>query len=151
MRYFLEIVPWRFVNFSMGERRLRTLSHCECGWGVSVGGGWVWVGGECGWGVSVGGGWVWVGGECGWGVSVGGGWVWVGGECGWGWVWVWGAIAPPPCSFWHLPWLDYRMCIRKAFSIIYFLILTRDVPDTTLPDIGFNRIVIYRMPDSSKF
>ena len=24
---------------------------------------------------------------------------------------------------------------------------TRDVPDTTLPDTGFNRIVIYRIPD----
>ena len=28
---------------------------------------------------------------------------------------------------------------------------SRDVPDTTLPDTGFNRIVIYRIPDSSKF
>ena len=27
----------------------------------------------------------------------------------------------------------------------------RDVPDTTLPDTGFNRIVIYRITDSSKF
>ena len=26
-------------------------------------------------------------------------------------------------------------------------IYTRDVPDTTLPDTGFNRIVIYRIPD----
>ena len=26
---------------------------------------------------------------------------------------------------------------------------SRDVPDTTLPDTGFNRIVIYRIPDSS--
>ena len=24
---------------------------------------------------------------------------------------------------------------------------SRDVPDTTLPDTGFNRIVIYRIPD----
>ena len=30
-------------------------------------------------------------------------------------------------------------------------IYNRDVPDTTLPDTGFNRIVIYRIPDSSKF
>ena len=27
---------------------------------------------------------------------------------------------------------------------------SRDVPDTTLPDTGFNRRVIYRIPDSSK-
>ena len=28
-------------------------------------------------------------------------------------------------------------------------IYIRDVPDTTLPDTGFNRIVIHRIPDSS--
>ena len=39
------------------------------------------------------------------------------------------------------------------FSLISSLIARlefRDVPDTTLPDTGFNRIVIYRIPDSSK-
>ena len=28
--------------------------------------------------------------------------------------------------------------------------IIRDVPDTTLPDTGFNRIVVYRIPDTSK-
>ena len=27
----------------------------------------------------------------------------------------------------------------------------RDVPDTNLPDTGFNRIALYQIPDSSKF
>ena len=42
---------------------------------------------------------------------------------------------------------DNRKCITISLP-------TRDVPDTTLPDTGFNRIVIYRIPDipdSSKF
>ena len=37
---------------------------------------------------------------------------------------------------------------EKSFSKLPFLsVHIRDVPDTTLPDTGFNRIVIYRIPD----
>ena len=34
---------------------------------------------------------------------------------------------------------------QMAFETFY--VRSRDVPDTTLPDTGFNRIVIYRIPD----
>ena len=48
----------------------------------------------------------------------------------------------------------YRQYTNFFYILICILINIRDVPDTTLPDTAFNRIVvyrIYRIPDSSKF
>ena len=47
----------------------------------------------------------------------------------------------------HLGWLDVMHCGASTNTNYLEWLHVRDLPDTTLPDTGFNRIVIYQMPE----
>ena len=55
------------------------------------------------------------------------------------WAYIWGLIIRGSVTGGFI--------IRRYFLLANTGICGRDVPDTTLPDTGFNRIVIYRIPD----
>ena len=38
--------------------------------------------------------------------------------------------------------------VYQPFILLFLSLHCRDVPDTTLPDTGFNRIVVYQIPDT---